>query len=103
MNMHLFAALRADAVRILYVQSSLITVGSTAGPGSLNRRSGVVEAGHGRRNHEETSGKSRKRQLPVCVSPSTIHAEDLPSVWVVTSCQDATRIVQEDPFYAITL
>ena len=32
MNMHLFAALRADAVRILYVQGSLITVGSTAGP-----------------------------------------------------------------------
>ena len=100
--MHLFAALRADAVRILYVQGSLITVGSTAGPGSLNRRSGVVEAGHGGRNHEETSGKSGKRQLPVCVSPST-HSEDLPSVWVVTSCQDATRIVQEDPFYAITL
>ena len=64
MNMHLFAALRADAVRILYVQGSLITVGSTAGPGSLNRRFGVVEAGHGGRNHEETSGKAEKDSCP---------------------------------------
>ena len=87
MNMHLFAALRADAVRILYVQGSLITVGSTAGPGSINLRFGVLEAGHGGRNLEEISGKSGKRQLPVCVSPSTIHAEDLPSVWVVTSAK----------------
>lgn len=50
---------------------------STAGPGGLNHRSGVVETGHGGRNHEETFGKSCKRQLLVCVSPSAIHAEDL--------------------------
>lgn len=60
---------------------------STAGPGGLNHRSGVVETGHGGRNHEETFGKSCKRQLLVCVSPSAIHAEDLLAVLVVTSAR----------------
>ena len=87
MNMHLFAALRADAVRILYVQGSLITVGSTAGPGSLNRRFGVVEAGHGGRNHEETSGKKRKKTVARLRQSEYNSCRGSPSVWVVTSAK----------------